>query len=149
VAPRLVPLADLAEHAVKMPGVLFFQIGGGEVRSTAEPGLRSLLDESPVGVDGGDAGARPMEDEAQAAGEAPPPLALQLTGERRVELAPHRGDVHSRLLEHPPPGQHPGPAAAPTGSVPPVLDEASGAVLRFQRRADLILQLLDVLGHAA
>src|SRR5262249_11118304 len=101
VAAGLVALAHVAENPVEVHRVFLVEVVRRQICAAAEPGLGSLLDEAPVGVHRRNARIARMEDEAQPRGEEAPALALQPLRELFLELAPDRGDVHPRLLEHP------------------------------------------------
>ena len=132
---------------MKVRRVLLVEVVGGQVGAAAEPRLPSLLDEAPVGVHGGDARVPGMEDEAQAGGEEAAPLALELSRELLLQLAPDRRDVHPGLLEHGSALEHPGTPATTVRPLPDVLAESGAAVLGLHRRADDALEVLDVVGH--
>ncbi len=63
---------------------------------------------------------------------------------RRQPLTANVGEVHARLLEQLAPGEYARLPAAAAGTLPAVLLESSGAVLRLERRANVRLQSAQI-----
>src|SRR5208283_381614 len=143
VGARFVPLADVPQRPVEVGGVLVEEVMGGEVRAAPKPGLRPLLDEAKVGVNGGDQRVARMQNEAQSAGEKLAPLSAQLQGEGLAQLSPHPRNVDASLLKDAALLENAGPSPATPGALPAVVPEAALPVFSLQRAAQLLLQALD------
>ena len=140
MAPWLVALARLAQHAVEVNAVLLEQVMRREVRTTAEPGGVAAPDHPHVHVRGRDHWARGVDDDREAGRGELGALAAQLAGELRRERPVDLREAHARLLEHGAVLQHAGDPASTAGPFPGVRAEPRAAVDALQLAAERVLR---------
>jgi hypothetical protein len=155
--------AGIARAPMPVHGVLFEAVVRREIETAAEPPDRRISvrdEEAHVGVRRRRIRVARVNDQRDRRGfvAAPGELGPPLRRRRRQRLADRVRKVHRGLLDHRAALEHAGPRDAAGRRLEALLAEARAAILGFQRRADPILEILqvrangsdrDVVAHAA